>query len=128
MGARRRFGITENVNPFVDLLLNSSLSMKPSNPTLRSGRMTGKRERRGSDMRKECYFCKGKLVQQNVKVDFRWGQKLKIIENVPARVCQQCGEQHFQSGVYKAMEKLAASRKKPAARLTVDVFRFKEAV
>lgn len=90
--------------------------------------MTGKRERRGSDTMKECYFCKGKLVQQNVKVDFRWGQKLKIIENVPARVCQQCGEQYFQSGVYKAMEKLAASRKKPAARLTVDVFRFKEAV
>jgi len=75
-----------------------------------------------------CYFCKGKVVQQNVKVDFRWGRKLKVIENVPARVCQQCGEKYFQSGVYKAMEKLAASRAKPAASLTVDVLRFKKAV
>ena len=22
---------------------------------------------------KSCYFCKGKLVEQKVKVDFRWG-------------------------------------------------------
>ena len=77
---------------------------------------------------KECYFCKGKLVEQKIKVDFRWGPRLKIIENVPASVCQQCGEQYFQSDVYKAMEKLAASRKKPSARLTVDVHRFKAAV
>lgn len=76
----------------------------------------------------ECYFCKGRLIQQKVKVDFRWGQRLKIIENVPASVCQQCGEQYFQSHVYKAMEKLAVSRKKPATQLTVDVVKFKEAV
>ncbi len=77
---------------------------------------------------KGCYFCKGKLVEEKVKVDFRWGRRLKIIENVPADVCQQCGEQYFQSAVYKAMEKLAASRKKPVSRLTVDVHRFKAAV
>jgi YgiT-type zinc finger domain-containing protein len=77
---------------------------------------------------KECYFCKGKVDQQKVKVDFRWGRKLKVIENVPAGVCQQCGERYFQSAVYKTMEKLAASRTKPAARLTVDVVRFRKAV
>ena len=68
------------------------------------------------------------MVQTKVKVDFRWGRKLKVIEKVPAGVCQQCGEKYFASAVYKAMEKLAASRAKPAARLTVDVVRFKEAV
>jgi YgiT-type zinc finger domain-containing protein len=77
---------------------------------------------------KECYFCKGRVIEQKVKVDFRWGHKLKIIENVPADVCQQCGETYFQSEVYKTMQKLAASRKKPAARLTVDVHRFRQAV
>ncbi len=54
------------------------------------------------------------MVQSKVKVDFRWGRKLKVIENVPAGVCQQCGEKYFQSVVYKAMEKLTASRAKPA--------------
>jgi YgiT-type zinc finger domain-containing protein len=75
-----------------------------------------------------CYFCKGKIVQQKTTVDFRWGRKLKVIENVPAGVCQQCGEKYFHSAIYKTMEKLAASRAKPAARLTVDVVRFKKAV
>ena len=76
----------------------------------------------------QCYFCKGKVVQQKVKVDFRWGRKLKVIENVPAGVCRQCGEKYFQSLVYKAMEKLASSRVKPATRLTVDVVRYKKAI
>lgn len=79
-------------------------------------------------MKTACYFCKGKVVETKVKVDFRWGRKLKVIENVPAGVCQQCGEKYFQAAVYKAMEKLAASRAKPTARVTVDVVRFKEAV
>src|SRR4249919_927090 len=96
--------------------------------TLVIGKRTGAHERQGNSRMKNCYFCKGKLDEQKVKVDFRWGRRLKIIENVPATVCQQCGEQYFQSAVYKSMEKLAASRTKPSARLTVDVFKFKEAV
>jgi YgiT-type zinc finger domain-containing protein len=85
-----------------------------------------KRARESNPMMTECYFCKGRVVQEKVNVDFRWGQKLKVIENVPAGVCQQCGEKYFQAAVYKAMEKLAASRAKPVARLTVDVVQFKE--
>ena len=76
----------------------------------------------------ECYFCKGQVIQERVQVDFRWGQKLKVIENVPAGVCQQCGEKYFEAAVYKAMEKLAVSRAKPIARLTVDVVQFQKAV
>ena len=90
--------------------------------------MIGKPVRRNSNAMKDCYFCKGRVIEQKVKVDFRWGHKLKIIENVPAAVCQQCGETYFQSEVYKTMQKLAASRKKPAARLTVDIHRFRQAV
>ena len=76
-------------------------------------------------MTTECYFCKGRVVQEKVTVDFRWGHKLKVIEDVPARVCQQCGEKYFQAAVYKAMEKLATSRAKPATRVTIDVLHFK---
>jgi YgiT-type zinc finger domain-containing protein len=79
-------------------------------------------------MMTECYFCKGRVEQQKVDVDFRWGPKLKVIEDVPAGVCQQCGEKYFEAAVYKVMERLAASRAKPVARLTIEVMRFKEAV
>ena len=34
----------------------------------------------------QCYFCKGHVTEQKIKVDFRWGRRLKIIENVPAGV------------------------------------------
>ena len=88
--------------------------------------MIGKLAREGDLMMTECYFCKGRVVQEKINVDFRWGRKLKVIEDVPAGVCQQCGEKYFQATVYKAMEKLAASRAKPVARLTIDVVQFKE--
>ena len=32
---------------------------------------------------------------------------IKIIENVPAEICQQCGEKYIKAEVYKEMERLA---------------------
>ena len=93
-----------------------------------SGRTIGKQGRPGDSMITECYFCKGKVVEAKTEVDFRWGKKLKVLKNVPARVCQQCGEKYFQASVYKAMEKLVMGRVKPSSRLSVDVVRFKKAV
>jgi len=43
----------------------------------------------------KCYFCKGKIEEKRVRVDFRWGDELVVIEDVPAEVCQQCGEKYF---------------------------------
>ena len=78
-------------------------------------------------MLETCYFCRGTVERHDVDVDFRWGKKLKVIRRVPAGVCRQCGERYFDAGVYKAMEKLAASRCKPATRVAVDVLRFRAA-
>jgi len=79
-------------------------------------------------MLETCYFCRGTVEQRNVDVDFRWGKKLKVMRGVPADVCRQCGERYFEAGVYKAMEKLAVSRRKPATRLAVDVLEFRAEV
>ena len=75
-----------------------------------------------------CMQCKGEMEKKRVpySVD-RKGYHLYIRE-IPAMVCSQCGEKYFHSSVYESMEKLAASRAKPAARLTVDVVRFRMAV
>ena len=74
----------------------------------------------------KCYFCGGKVKEESVAVDFWWGEKLVIIKNVPAKVCQQCGEKFFGAGVYKEMESLVHREKKPFARVSVDVMNFKE--
>jgi len=61
----------------------------------------------------KCYFCqKGVLEQRKVTVDFRWGDKLFIIENVPAKVCNECGERYYSAKVCREMEKIAKKGKK----------------
>jgi len=51
-----------------------------------------------------------------------------IIEDVPAGVCQQCGEKYFDAEVYKDMERLAEGEIKPFKRLTIDVIKFEHPV
>ncbi len=73
---------------------------------------------------KKCYFCKGRIVEQKVRVDFRWGAELVVIEDVPAEVCQQCGEKYISPEVYKEMENLAKTKVKPIRHIAIDVIRF----
>lgn len=71
-----------------------------------------------------CYFCKGQVAQQPTDVEFWWGGHLKIIEQVPAGVCAQCGEKYFDAPVYKQMEHLATGKATTVRRVTVDVLRY----
>jgi len=60
-----------------------------------------------------CYFCsRGVLEQRRVTVDFRWGDKLVIIENVPAKVCNECGERYYSAEVVREMERTAKEERK----------------
>lgn len=72
-------------------------------------------------MNDTCYFCRGDVVEGTASVDFWWGETLKIIENVPARICRQCGEKYFDAVVYKGMERLAKGAGESLRHLTVDV-------
>jgi len=55
-----------------------------------------------------------------VVVDYRWGDDLlAIIEDVPAGVCELCGERYFKAAVVKAMERTANSQSR--ARKTVEI-------
>lgn len=73
-----------------------------------------------------CYFCrKGILEDKKVTVDFRWGNKLVVIEEVPAKVCNECGEKYYSAEVSREMERIAIEGKKekiievPLVRLPV---------
>lgn len=57
-----------------------------------------------------CYFCKAKVIQQEITIDYRWGETLVIVNDVPAGVCQQCGEKYLSSNTYKELEKIAKKR------------------
>ncbi len=75
-----------------------------------------------------CHFCDGQVSEQKVTVDYRWGEELiTVIKNVPAGVCEVCGEQYFKADVIKAMEKTSRSRSKPQEVLQVPVRELKVA-
>ena len=70
----------------------------------------------------KCHFCGGEVLEKRVTVDYRWGEELvAIIENVPAGVCQACGEQYFKAAVIKEMERLACSEEKPKDVLQIPL-------
>lgn len=63
-----------------------------------------------------CSFCGGVVEEKLVNVDYRTKTGLVIIENVPAGVCRQCGEQYYTAEVAKTMERLATET--PVSRMT----------
>ena len=70
----------------------------------------------------KCHFCGGEVLEKRITVDYRWGDKLMaIIENVPAGVCQVCGEQYFKAEVVKEMERIATSEETPKRMLQVPL-------
>jgi YgiT-type zinc finger domain-containing protein len=74
----------------------------------------------------KCYFCKGKVIKQQVTIDYRWGDNLFVIKDVPSGVCQQCGEKYLTSGVYKDLEQLAKSKSHLMGKMEVDILAFEE--
>lgn len=76
----------------------------------------------------KCHFCGGEVSEKKITVDYRWGDKLvTVIKNVPAGVCEACGEQYFKASIVKAMERVARSKKKPRETLKIPVRELKVA-
>jgi YgiT-type zinc finger domain-containing protein len=74
----------------------------------------------------KCSFCGGAVKEKRVTVDFRWGDDLIIIKDVPAGVCEQCGEKYFTAEVSKVLEKLATSKEKPTSQISVPIMKFRK--
>lgn len=77
----------------------------------------------------KCYFCGGKTIIKKIDVDFRWGDKLFVIQNVPVEICTKCGERYYSAKVSSKMDKivqksLKSKEIKPKEVLEVPVFNF----
>ena len=74
----------------------------------------------------KCHFCKGNTEIKNVDVDFRWGDKLFVIRDVPVKVCSQCGERYYSAEISKKLDELvkenSSKNTKPTQILEVPVF------
>lgn len=55
----------------------------------------------------QCEFCQGEMEQRRVLARFRFRGQTIYVENVPAWVCNRCGEQYFDAPIYKHLEEIA---------------------
>ena len=53
----------------------------------------------------DCTFCGGRVTERRVQKPCFWGEKLiAVVDNVPAGVCEQCGERYYRAAVLKRIE------------------------
>lgn len=71
-----------------------------------------------------CEYCERTLTNKLVTITHRWKGNWVVIEDVPARVCQLCGERYFSARVMKEIERIARSKAQPKRTLTVPVRSF----
>lgn len=67
----------------------------------------------------QCYLCGGATEHRLVTAENWWGDALALVERVPARVCQDCGEVYFAADICRRLDRLRQAP--PPARRVVQV-------
>ncbi len=68
--------------------------------------------------------CVGRLAAKRGREYFRHKDALVIIENVPAWVCNKCGERYHRAEVFKNMRQIAAAKSRIIKHVRVPVARY----
>ena len=72
----------------------------------------------------DCTFCGGRVQERLVTKVCWWGDQLvAVVENVPAGVCDQCGERYYKAYVLKEIEAML-SEKKAFKSVTIPLVSF----
>lgn len=72
-----------------------------------------------------CDFClEGLLACHLVREYYRVRKGLVVMENVPAYVCNRCGERYYDAHVAKQMRKLSTLGKQIKRRISFPLVRF----
>ena len=64
-----------------------------------------------------CRMCHSDMEEKSIAVDLRIGNKLFVVEKVPAKVCDQCGEKVFTPAVTKKLQGLGEQQRTPPRTL-----------
>ncbi len=52
----------------------------------------------------QCSFCRGKLVKGKTEFIARAGNEVVVMKDVPAFVCEQCGEAYFDMEISRKID------------------------
>jgi YgiT-type zinc finger domain-containing protein len=85
-------------------------------------------QRKEKEMHKfgDCSFCGGEVKNDIVEMDYRYKGQLYIFQDVPAGVCQQCGERYLIGKVSKEIERRIQAKNQWKKTISVPVNKFSE--
>jgi YgiT-type zinc finger domain-containing protein len=69
-----------------------------------------------------CALCQGRMTEQLVTYSQFINGQFVIVENVPALVCEQCGDRLYSPDVVERLQELIWSQAKPVRTVTVPVY------
>jgi len=69
----------------------------------------------------DCSFCGGEVKEGKVELDYRYQGRLFVFQNVPAGVCQQCGEKYLTAKVAKEIEQRVQTKENWDKTISVPV-------
>lgn len=69
-----------------------------------------------------CRYCDGELHEQPVTRLQQYEGHWVLIENVPALVCAQCGEQYFTPAAHDLVVDIVTGKRDPVRVEVVEVF------
>ena len=67
----------------------------------------------------ECFMCKGELEKKKVNYVVDLEKTIIIIKDVPAKVCNNCGEKFYDDETAKNIEKIVNQLKELTVEVTV---------
>lgn len=76
----------------------------------------------------DCSFCGGEVKEEKVELDYRYQGNPFIFQNVPAGVCQQCGEKYLTAKIAKEIERRIQTKETWDKTITVPVNVFPESI
>jgi len=57
-------------------------------------------------MSEQCAFCRGELEETRITYTTEYKGRVVVVENVPARVCRQCGETVLRPEVVEKLQRV----------------------
>ena len=70
----------------------------------------------------KCELCRGKVRKELISYTLFYEGHWIIVENVPAKVCQQCGEKLFEPKVVERLQKIVWNKQAPHKKIKTPVF------
>ncbi len=76
----------------------------------------------GEDRPMRCDLCEGKVEEKLISYTLFYEGHWIIVENVPAKVCHQCGEKLFAPDIVEKMQNIVWSKQRPRKKVNTPVF------